>query len=345
MATKSVSELRKDLVSGDWIVIATGRAKRPEQFLQQKKKVIAAPKSKCAFENPQAAGNADPLLVYGKGTVRHPTKKNDWFLQVIPNKYPAFSQTGSKCPPPQRSQGPYKWMEGIGSHEVLITRDHVRHMGKMTAQEVFMVVHAYYERYMILKNDACSKYISIFHNHGKSAGASIAHPHSQIVAIPVVPPDVGNSLRGSKEYFHNNGKCVHCLMIEHEQKQKIRVVYENKKFVVFCPYVSRTAFEMRIFPKHHQAYFEEISQEGIELLADALRNALAKTTVGLGDPDYNFFLHTAPIEDGHFDHYHWHFEVLPKTVTWAGFELGTGIEISSITPEVAAKFLRKIKVK
>jgi UDPglucose--hexose-1-phosphate uridylyltransferase len=344
MRSKSVSELRKDLVSGDWIVIATGRAKRPEQFLLKKKKRALAPKKGCPFENPQTSGNPDPLLAYGKGGVQHPTNNNDWFLQVIQNKYPAFKVSAGVCPTVLQD-GPYQRMEGVGAHEVVITRDHTKHIGLMSKEEVYYVIHAYFERFVALRGDECSKYISIFHNHGPSAGATLGHPHSQIIAIPVIPPDVGNSLRGSKDYFHENGKCVHCVIVEHEIREKSRVVYENEKFVVFCPFVSRTAFEMRLFPKHHQAYFEEIKKEDLYLLADALRMALAKMTQGLDNPDYNFFLHTAPLEGEHFDHYHWHFEIMPKTATWAGFELGTGIEISTITPEAAAKFFRKIKVK
>jgi UDPglucose--hexose-1-phosphate uridylyltransferase len=341
---KNVSELRQDLVSGDWVVVATGRAKRPHDFIQKRAKRKASPKSKCPFEDPQTSGNSDPLLVYGKGSAQHPTRKKDWFLQVIPNKYPAFSPRTGTCPVEQK-EGEYKWMEGVGSHEIVITRDHSKQIGRMSVPEIFLVLKAYHERFMTLKNNPCSKYISIFHNHGPRAGATLAHPHSQIIAIPVIPPDVSNSLRGSQAYFHNNGKCVHCLIIEHEIAQKSRVVYQNEKFVVFCPFVSRTAFEMRIFPIHHQAYFEEINEKDLEILADAFRVAMTKVYVGLKDPDYNFFIHTSPIEDGHFDHYHWHFEILPKTATWAGFELGTGVEISTITPESAAKFFRSVKIK
>ena len=339
---KKLSELRRDIVSGDWVVVATGRAKRPEQFIIKQKKRKIGPINKCPFENPQETGNAHSLLIYKKGGHEHPTGDEDWFVQVVSNKYPAFASSGGTCPQIQ-NEGIYEWMDGVGSHEVVITRDHEKNIGRMTSQDVYFVLRAYLERFLSLKKEPCSKYISIFHNHGPSAGASIAHPHSQIIAIPVIPPDVYNSLRGSKKYFHDNGKCVHCVIIEHEMAEKKRIVYENDRFVVFCPFVSRTAFEMRIFPKHHQAYFDEIEEIGLRDLGDALRSAMAKVNIGLKDPDYNFFIHTAPVEDGHFDHYHWHFEILPKSSIWAGFELGTGIEISTISPEDAAKFFRGVK--
>ncbi|MBI2462687.1 MAG: galactose-1-phosphate uridylyltransferase [Candidatus Spechtbacteria bacterium] len=328
-----VSELRRDLVTGDWILIAKQRGKRPHAFIAGDDKEIELPTSQCPFEDPQKSGNAPPVLLYknAEGT--------DWEVQVIPNKYPAFAQQG-ECLVPQM-RGPYEVIDGKGFHEVIITRDHEKHWAFFSREEATNVVRAYQERYQKLKDDECVTYISIFHNHKRAAGASLAHPHSQLIAIPVVPADVRRSLEGSRNYFHKNGRCVHCETINFEVQEKSRIVFENERFIAFCPFISRTAFEIRLFPKNHQEDFGSLSPEHYSDLADGLREPLKMLNGTLQNPAYNFFLHTAPLDGVEYQHYHWHFEIVPKTAIAAGFELGTGIEISTLEPEQAAEFLRE----
>lgn len=329
------SELRRDLVSGDWVTIATGRAKRPHEFLEKKRRVFKQSKRVCPFEN--LFKNA--LLVFAKDRNHSP---GEWFVQVVPNKYPAF--VAGVCGV-SHMIGPYEWIEGVGFHEVVITRDHERSIARMNDREVELILRAYQDRYLVMKNNACVKYISIFHNHGREAGATLFHPHSQIIAIPVLPPDVYRSIKGSAKYYHRHNSCVHCVIIRYELKKKERIIYENEYFIALAPFASKTAFEVRIFPKEHHAHFESVPPKPLLFLANALRVTLAKLYRGLKNPDYNFFIHTAPTDkEKEFRHYHWHIEILPKTAIWAGFEIGTGIEISAISPEAAAKFLRKIKV-
>ncbi len=331
---KSTSELRQDLVSGAWVVIATGRAKRPHDFLKRKHKSFKQPKKTCPFEKL----HEDALLSHsldGKGI-------SNWWVQVIPNKYPAFGK--GVCALTHRA-GPYQWTDGVGFHEVVISQDHTRSLGEMSDEEAELVMRAYQERYLVLKNDGCVEYISIFHNHGRESGATISHPHSQIIAIPVIPPDFARSLKGAASYYHGNEECVHCLELRYARRTGERVVYENSHFLTLAPYASKTAFELRLFPKKHSPHFEEMEPRERRALGNAMRVSLGKLCKGLRNPDYNFFLHTAPTGDSKdFRYYHWHFEILPKTAIWAGFEIGTGIEISAIRPEDAAKFLRKIKV-
>jgi UDPglucose--hexose-1-phosphate uridylyltransferase len=325
------SELRQDLVSGDWIIIAPRRAKRPHQFIKREKRK-KAPVSGCPFENPQKAGHSEPILLYQNLSL-------DWLVQVIENKYPVFTHR-NVCGEIFK-KGPYSMIEGVGHHDVVISRDHHKnfvHLGKKTANLVFQ---AFRDRYLTLLNDKCLAYISIFHNWGPKAGASIYHPHYQIIATPIVPPDIGHSLAGSDRYFRKRKKCVHCTMIEWEKKEKKRIVYENKGAIVFTPFVSREPFELRIFPKRHLPYFENTLDEDLEWVVDALQKALLKIERRLADPDYNFFIHTAPIldKDKH-KHYHWHIEILPKISISAGFELGTGIEITVVDPDEAARILK-----
>lgn len=341
---RNISELRQDLVTGSWVLIATGRARRPHVF--GKKNGVAAGKTECPFE---ALGENAIFVIDKTGEGYRTPKKNfpylqkHWWAEVVPNKYPAVGTGVCRV---LRKSGPHKWMDGVGFHEVIVTRDHTRSIALMKPKEVEYLVKTYRERYAALKDEECIKYIAIFHNHGKSAGASIFHPHSQLMAIPVIPPDVQRSLIGSMEYAHRHeGKCVHCVMLAFERKEKKRIVYENKDFVVLCPYVSRAAFEIRIFPKRHNPNFEISQDHDLPAVADALRITLKKLARGLKNPDYNFFVHTAPtLHTEEYDHYHWHIEILPKTGTWAGFEISTGIDIATVSPEDAARLLRGVRV-
>ena len=268
--------------------------------------------------------------------------KDNWFLQIIPNKFPAVN---SGICDQTHEVGPYLVMDGIGVHEVIITRDHAKHPADFSLKEMEILINAYKERYLVLKNQDCVRYISIFYNHGRESGASINHPHSQLIAIPIIPQDIKRSLAGSEKYYINHKKCVHCVMLEWEILDKERIVFENELAIAFCPFISRTAFEVRVFPKIHQPYFEQINEKELEKFSEVLLVSLAKLNKGLKDPSYNFFVHTAPVEDNlKWHYYHWHIEIVPKTDIWAGFEVGTGIEVSTIKPEKAADFLRKVNV-
>jgi len=340
---KQVSELRKDMVSEDWVLVASSRGRRPHSFDGKKKSWKKASKKGCPFEDPQKSGNGKPIVWYEAPKKKKDKKKKralkDWFLQVIPNKFPALAP--SKSCPVINTKGSYETMRGVGFHEVVITRPHLRSLGEMSYDEAELVLRAYQERMNSLKKEKCVEYIAVFHNHGEGAGASLAHPHSQIAALPIVPTDISRSLNGSQRYFDKNGHCVHCTMLEREIKEKKRIIYQNKYFVVVAPFASRISYEVRVFPKWHDAHFEEMDENNRILLAEALVQALRRLGKTLNDPDYNFFIHTAPIKAKHMEHYHWHFEILPKTAIWAGLEIGTGIEVVSTSPEDAARELRK----
>ncbi|OGI16694.1 MAG: galactose-1-phosphate uridylyltransferase [Candidatus Moranbacteria bacterium RIFCSPHIGHO2_02_FULL_40_12b] len=323
------SELRQDLITGDWVVIATGRAKRPEDFVKNSRIISENNVSECLFCDPEKSGQEKDILIYKD-------KNGDWTLRVFPNKYPAF--IGGK--PQSLEEGPYFAMTGAGFHEVIVTRDHHKQAALMETMEIVEVFDAYQERYLDLMNKKDVNYISIFHNHGKEAGASIAHPHSQLMAIPVISPYVELELDGSEKYHRQNRHCVFCVIAEYESKVKKRVVFENEKFIAYCPFASRAAFEVWVVPKKHSPYFERTASEGKISLAEVFGKALHSIYKALGDPAYNFYIHTSPCDGKDYPHFHWHLEILPHTAVWAGFELQTGIEISTIPPEAAAEFLR-----
>lgn len=324
------SQLRQDLVSGDWIVIASNRGKRPHQLIKKPEKRKVAPIAGCPFENPQKSGHQNPILTYGDA--------QKWQLQIIENKFPAF--THCKTCSSITKQGPYSVAQTVGHHEMVITKNHGKSFDKLSAVEANQVFEAFRDRYLMLLNDPCISYAAIFHNWGTRAGASIYHPHYQIVAIPVLPPDVSRSLNGSLKYFKKNKKCVHCVMIAAELKNKNRIIYQNKGAVAFAPFVSKEPFEVRIFPKKHLSYFENTLDHDLADVAMALQVVLRKVKSNLKDPDYNFFIHTAPLlNKKKYKSYHWHIEVRPKITIMAGFELGTGIEINAVDPDDAARLL------
>jgi len=330
------SQLRQDIVSDDWVVIATGRAKRPDAF---GKKEINAKKKKekklCRFCD--ILKYEKPILVFSKGEKIKSPPYNNWTTCVVANKYPAFSPSLKMN---HRKIGPYRVMDGVGFHELVVTRDHRQTIAEMNISQIKEIIDAYQERYLDLSNEPLVNYVSIFHNQGEKAGATVAHPHSQIIAIPTFDSDIQSSINGSKRYLKKYGQCPHCTMIKYDQKDQKRVVFENKEFLVTCPFVSRVAFEVRIYPKVHRGYFERIKNGSKWQLAEAFKKTFKALDLALNHPDYNFFLHTAPCDGQNYDHYHWNWQIIPHTQIWAGFELGTEIEISTITPEAAAEFLR-----
>ena len=325
---QKVSELRQDLITGDWVVIANSRDKRPDEFQVESKPSENSDQEGCLFCDPEKSGQEKDVLIYN-------TNEGDWSLRVFPNKYPAFSRpVGGKIQ--HQEEGPYFWMDGLGYHELIVTKDHFERIGSMNNLKVAEIFDAFQTRYLELMNKKSVRYIEIFHNQGEEAGASIFHPHSQLTAIPVVSPYIELELKGAESYHKSNKKCVFCDIIEWEEEEKKRVVFENDKFIAICPFASRRAFEVWIMPKKHSPYFERMETEDKIQAGEALNQVIRKINEVLNGPDFNFYLHTSPCDGKDYPHYHWHIEILPKTSIWAGFELSTGIEISTIEPEKAA---------
>lgn len=333
------SELRFDLVGQDWVVIATGRAKRPETFKKEKRKKEEVPRELCPFCKIET--QEKPVVVFDGGHQMPGAAglSRGWTALSIPNKYPAFIP--ASVPEVKVEGGVYRRMQAVGFHEVIVTKDHKKSLAQMPVEKVKEVIDVYQSRYRDLMKYDFVSYISIFHNHGKEAGASISHPHSQIITTPLIDNDLQNSLSSAREYYQKHKKCVYCAMDEWETKNRKRIVYENADFLVICPFASKAAFEVIISPKKHMSYFERLKDSEKQNLADALHTVLKKIYKGLNDPAYNFYLHSAPCDGNNYEYYHWHWTILPKTATWAGFEMGTRIEISTIEPEKAAEFLKK----
>jgi UDPglucose--hexose-1-phosphate uridylyltransferase len=328
-----ISELRQDIVTGDWVVIAKARSQKPENFKTQDEEHAIVDKKDCPFCDPEKTGQKKDTLIYYRDD-------GEWSLRVFPNKFPAFARQSNTIR--HWEEGPFFGMEGVGYHEIILTRDHDRAFGQMKPEELAELIDAFRTRYLELMNKKSVNYIMIIHNHGKRAGASQPHPHCQLFAIPVVSPGVNLELKGSEEYHHSHNSCVYCSILEWELKENKRLVFENNSFVVFAPFASRSAFELWVMPKKHEPYFERTVGKQEWELGEALQQAMKKLFFGLNNPSINFYLHTSPCDGKDYDHYHWHIEILPRTSVWAGFEMATGIEVSTVIPEEAAAFLKTV---
>jgi UDPglucose--hexose-1-phosphate uridylyltransferase len=264
-----------------------------------------------------------------------------WEIRVVPNLYPAFGPATGEAT--IGHAGPYETMNGVGVHEVLVSSpDHYADIAELPPEQAALVVRSYVDRYNANKSNPAVQYLLIINNHGKEAGASLEHPHSQLFGIPLVPNAVQEELDGVKRYRAEHGSCPYCDVVAFERRAGERVVSENDDFLVFAPFASRTPFELSILPKRHNARFEEMSAAERRAFAEALQQATGRVSKGLNNPPYNYYVHTAPTHAPADVDYHWHLELLPKLAIAAGFELGTGVMINVATPESAAEFLRNV---
>jgi UDPglucose--hexose-1-phosphate uridylyltransferase len=339
---KFPSEIRYDVVSQDWVIVATGRAKRPEAFKVKKKEEIAISEKECPFCNVET--QEKPVLIFEKGKIVSPKKDipKNWTTIVIPNKYPALLP--AKKIEIEKEGKFYRKITGAGYCELVIPRDHYKNLHELEVWQIKEILDCYQKRYLSLMKKPFVNYISIFHNSGKEAGASQPHPHSQIITTPLIDADLKKTLIKSKNFYQTHKKCIYCEMNTWEVKVKKRIVVENDDFLALCPFASKSAFQVIISPKFHSPYFEKITEKEKQSLAEIFSTVIKKIAKGLNCPPYNFYLHTAPCDGKKYPYYHWHFTILPKLSIPAGFELGTKMEICMIEPETSTSYLRKTKI-
>ncbi len=329
-------ELRKDPILGRWVIIATERGKRPTDFETPSEETRGG---FCPF----CYGNEDKTPPEVMAYRESGTKANSpgWWLRVVPNKFPALMIEGELD---RRGEGMYDRMNGLGAHEVIIeTPDHEGRWGWYTDRQAQEILWAYRDRVLELSKDKRFCYFMLFKNKGREAGASLDHPHTQLIAIPTVPKRVKEEIKGGKAYYDFRERCVFCDMIAQEISSGRRVVLENKGFISFAPFASRFPFETWILPKRHETHFEKIDRNDIVDLAQILKGTLRMIQECLNSPPYNFIIHTTPSDEGPLSHYHWHIEIMPKLTKVAGFEWGTGFYINPTPPEDAAEFLKNLR--
>ena len=339
-------ELRHDPVQKRWVIIASERARRPSDFTVEREMPSDGPCPFCQgneqFTPPEIRAFRAAGALGGPG----------WKVRVVPNKFPALRIEGELD---RAAVGQYDRMNGIGAHEVIIeTPDHDKDLPDLPIEHLALVFQMYRERLVDLQRDPRFRYILVFRNHGAAAGASLAHPHSQVIATPVTPRTVSIELQSAREHYLVKERCIFCDIIAQELQTHSRVVAADSDFVTWCPYAARFPFEMTVAPRTHSHDFAALSDTMCLSLARHLREVILRMRKALGNPPYNYLIHTAPAfhhqvrRPGYWQtiemDWHWHIELLPRLTKVAGFEWGTGFYINPTPPEDAARFLREVQV-
>jgi UDPglucose--hexose-1-phosphate uridylyltransferase len=333
-----LNEIRKDYLLSRWVVIATHRKRRPTDFMKKEATAQHVNLATCPFCPGNERMTPPAVLVYLKDGQKVARKKDadgkrysGWQIRCVPNMFSAFS-------PPDGDET-FESGKATGHHEVLIeSPHHTEHPATARLSQLASVVNGYVDRLTALTSKPYVRYVSIFRNHGVDAGASLSHAHSQVIAMPMIPPIIREELQASRDFYEIHRKCLFCDILKRERAGS-RFVWENQDFAAFTAWAGVNPFEFWIMPKKHQGTLVGMTPQTIEKLAEALKTCMGKLQSLLADPPYNYGFHVAPdMKAG--EYYHWHLEVYPKLSIWAGFEKSTGTYINTVPPEDAAQGLR-----
>jgi UDPglucose--hexose-1-phosphate uridylyltransferase len=330
-----MSELRFNFVTGDWVIIAPERAKRPEDFISSRKKEqLPAYVATC----PLCEGNEDKTP---PETFRI-NKDGKWVVRVVPNK---FSTVNLESNIIRQSTGVKKFMTGAGLHEVIIdTPLHNASIATLPVSNVEDILLAYKNRFLELYKINYIEHVIIFKNHGLRAGTSLQHPHSQIVGTPVIPGRLKSRIEEALRYYDDFGECLYCLILREELNDSVRIISQNDSFAAFIPYSALSPFHIWIFPKRHSGCFGSITDSELHDLASILKETLQRLNIGLKNPDFNYVIHSLSPQECAVRYFHWYLSVVTRITRTAGFEIGTGMYINPSVPDSSARFLRDIKL-
>ncbi len=325
-------EIRQNIITRDWVIIATERAKRPEEFVKrdEAKKELPEHRDDCPF----CPGNEDktPPETY------RIEKDKQWQIRVFPNKFSALSSEGIV---ERKGAEMKRVVSGVGIHEVIVeTPKHNLSPALLGKEQIKNILRTYKERYNIIYHDKRIKLVTIFKNHGENAGTSLEHPHSQIIGTPVTPKDIRYRVEEAMRHYDDTGECIFCRVLQDELNSGERIVLENKRFVAFIPYASLSPFHIWIVPKNHSSCFGLIPLEEIDDMAEILKGILCKLYYLLNNPDYNYVIRSYSQIGPSLEYSHWYLSIIPRVTKLAGFELGSGMYINTALPEQSAKFLR-----
>ena len=325
----SPTELRQDPATRNWVVIAPERSRRPDSFGRPRRQ--QPDESGCPFCPGREAETP--------GEVWHLNAEDGtWQVRVVPNKFPVLAGSGSRRR--QISPEGFVSMPGLGRHEVVIeSRDHADDLATASEASVRRVLKAYRIRYRALREDGAAV-IVIFRNHGVGAGTSISHPHSQIIATPIVPIEFRHRFDVAMQHYDDLGTCLYLDIVNRELRDGRRIVIQSQRFVAFQPFASTSPFETWIMPGVHQSSFGNLDDAALDDLASVLRGVLGGLRRALDDPDYNAVIYSAPPGDEDREYFVWHLRIVPRLLTPAGFELGSGIPVNPSRPEETATTLR-----
>jgi len=331
-----VNEIRQDLLSEHWVIYAPQRGQRPGAAEPQQAVREQMPESQA--QCPFCPGNESrlPSIIQEINT----PNGRPWQNRVIPNKYPVLTPEGEIA---GTNRGIYLTAAAYGVHEVIIESPlHSQDIPTMSEKEVETLIETYSMRYghTYREHDEVAAVI-IFRNHGPRAGTSLRHPHSQLIAAGIIPQWVSHKERIAKDYFGSNKRCVMCDILEFEQSDKARIIFENELFLAFVPFAATAPFEVWIVPKRHCSDFGLASEQERKELAQALCDALQRYQDILGDPDYNYVIHSYSRQPTMVPYLHWYIQIKPRLTTPAGFEMGSGMHVNPSLPEENAKVLRE----
>lgn len=330
-------ELRKDPITGTWVIISEERKKRPKYYQIVVDKDLSVPEN-CPF----CPGNEamTPPETFALRPGHFSANSPGWGVRVVPNKFPALRVEGQLR---KSGEGFYDKISGIGAHEVLIETPQHRHTWFDGDGAVIRnTLLAARSRIMDLKKDLRFKYIMVFKNFGATAGATLSHSHTQIIALPVVPLRVQEEIEGARAHFVLKERCIFCDIIQYESEADRRLLTENEHFIVLAPYAPRFSFELAVYPKRHAPEFELTPDGELESLSQILNETLGRVGRLLSRPDYNLIIHNAPCQNSVGEFYHWHIEFMPVLARVAGFEWGTGFYINPISPEESVQSLKSV---
>lgn len=329
-----MNELRQDVTTKEWVIYSTDRGERPHQFKDKTERKASLPikDSNCPF----CPGNEKMLL--GVDKEFRLEGKRRWQIRVVPNKYPALLE-GIDFE--QRSKDMYPVANGFGRHEVIVESPyHNTDIPDMSREQVALLIEAYHSRYVTLLSNQHILMVTVFRNHGPKAGTSLIHPHSQIIASPIIPFHIRVKEMEAQRHLDDWGRCIFCDILNFERKEKERIILENDSFLCFVPFVASVPFEIWIVPKKHQSNFSVISRNEKIGLARALQTLISSVRKNLGDIDYNYVIHSFSRNKTNEPHLHWFLQIQPRITTKAGFEIGSGIRINPYMPEDNAKLLK-----
>ena len=326
-------EFRFNVLTQEWVIIATERAKRPMEFAQSVPRLDLPPLDPtCPF----CPGNES---MTSEEVFRIPDQRSSWQTRVIKNKFPALDET---LIPDTSGDFFQPKIDGFGIHEVIIDSPrHDRGITQLSIPEISSILHTYRNRYRFHEQDPRVKHIILFKNNGEKAGSSLMHPHSQLIATPIISGQIQTRLDVTRQYLENNKRCLMCDMLQREIEQNQRIIFKNKHFISFLPYAALSSFHTWIFPLDHHAHFSQISDDQIPALAEILFYVLRSQEKLLNYPDFNFVIRSAPtyLDD---DLYHWYISIIPRLSKTAGFEIGSNIFINCSLPEQNALELRNV---
>jgi len=339
------NEIRRDYLLDRWVIFAPQRAKRPSDYAKPRSK--AEPQA-CVFCPGHENLTPPAKLLYAPedGKIlelkdRGRQRRSDWLVRCIPNLYPALNSASVSHSLKNRTRFPHVSLRAIGTHLIIIeSPKHDDHPHHASHKQIELWLRAAIDLMRELEKTRHSIAVSLFRNHGREAGASIAHPHSQIITTPIIPARIEQEHRAMRNFLNQEGVCALCRVRAAEAKSQ-RKILDEKNFTVFAPWASIFPFEFWIVPKRHSPKVIDLSSDEIKNLSVTIKSSLQALAIAVSDPPYNAIFHQSPSRS-HEDVFHWHIEVYPKLSIHAGFELGTGTYINTLKPEIAARALTTI---